>query len=878
MIFPDSKRWILSTLSLILTLWMFPLVLPAQKTFEIRGKITSTDKVPLPAVVYIPALRTTTVANTDGDFSIKVLPGTYTVQFRSMSFRPEVREVNVTTQNTEINIELSPEALVLNEVEVSSGNRKDPAIDIMRKAIAKAPFHLREVKKSQSTVYLKGTMVLDKVPLLLAKIFEKGAKVKVKSGNVYVEESVVDVTFHAPRLFKKNIRSLHSNFPFSDKSPVNPLMAIEMSFYQPTLLGNIISPLSPVAFQHYKFRFEGSVREGETLLNKIRVIPKRKSQELFEGIIYLVEDQWCLHSVDLHAAPFWGNLHFKESSACYAEHIWLPASFTLDVSAQMMGARIRYKYVSSVRYSEIIPNQALRSAIAEATLKTEQKQVAKILAQDKISKAQMRKITKATAEQEWAMRTDTLTAEMFREMTRTITDSVALMRDTAYWNEFRPVPLTPVEIKSYEEGPVSVLQKSGRDSLSSTARTDSLKAQNGAETKKKSPFRHLFGTTVPLLDKKFTLRSAGIFQPDNLSFNTVDGIRYGLNLRADIRIDSARKISINPWGGYAVDRHQWLWTLKTTIPYLARKLTTGTLTLGGGYTDTDFTPGYGIPSLMNTAYSLLMKENYLKLYQTRYLEAYHSIRWNKTRITWNAKIRYDRINELENHSNLAFLRKNHEYAPNTPNNPEYTSLNGDTYKSLVFSTSLTYDIPYTRNIIHPYRSAPSLKLSYAAGLSGILGSRTDFHKLSLNISQLWRLRQQKRLEYSLSGEYWLSAKDVWFHSFSSIKTSELLFTSESLVNSFQLLPYYTLHNKKWQAEAHIHFNTPLLILKRLPLISNRVWDENLYLNYLHTPELHHYMETGYSLGQIYGVLEVGVFTSFERFHYQSTGLRISLGL
>ena len=37
----------------------------------------------------------------------------------------------------------------------------------------------------------------------------------------------------------------------------------------------------------------------ENLIDKISVIPKRKSQQLFSGTIYIIEDLWCLHSVDL---------------------------------------------------------------------------------------------------------------------------------------------------------------------------------------------------------------------------------------------------------------------------------------------------------------------------------------------------------------------------------------------------------------------------------------------------------------------------------------------------------------------------------------------------------------------------------------------------
>ena len=102
--------------------------------------------------------------------------------------------------------------------------------------------------------------------------------------------------------------------------------------------------------------------------------------------------------------------------------------------------------------------------------------------------------------------------------------------------------------------------------------------------------------------------------------------------------------------------------------------------------------------------------------------------------------------------------------------------------------------------------------------------------------------------------------------------------SRTFANTFQLLPLYEYNTNQWLVKAHAHYSTNLLLLKRLPIISNRIWNEHLYLNYLNTTTLHHYVETGYSMGQIWAIGEIGVFTAFEKFHYRSIGVRISLGL
>jgi hypothetical protein len=90
------------------------------------------------------------------------------------------------------------------------------------------------------------------------------------------------------------------NSPFPDQGDnISPMDIIKASFYQPVLADIAISPLSPQAFSYYKFKYMGATLQGNNTVNKIQVIPKMKSQQLFEGFIYIIEDLWCLHSVDL---------------------------------------------------------------------------------------------------------------------------------------------------------------------------------------------------------------------------------------------------------------------------------------------------------------------------------------------------------------------------------------------------------------------------------------------------------------------------------------------------------------------------------------------------------------------------------------------------
>ncbi len=131
---------------------------------------------------------------------------------------------------------------------------------------------------------------------------------------------------------------------------------IQASFYQPVLADMAISPLSPQAFSHYNFKYLGASLQGNYTINKIEVIPKRKSQQLFSGTIYIIEDLWCLHSVDLTNENLAGKIRVRELYIPVQEDIWMPVSHQFDIDLAILGIKADVGYGSSVKYMEVKPN------------------------------------------------------------------------------------------------------------------------------------------------------------------------------------------------------------------------------------------------------------------------------------------------------------------------------------------------------------------------------------------------------------------------------------------------------------------------------------------------------------------------------------------
>ena len=152
----------------------------------------------------------------------------------------------------------------------------------------------------KQNVYLKGNLLINRIPKLLQKVDENeqlrgitsvsaGGKPEpmpsvLKEGDSFLMESFNEIEFTAPDKYVQRVISFNSTFP-DQGNDISPMDYIQASFYQPVLVDMAISPLSPQAFSHYNFKYLGASLQGNYTINKIEVIPKRKSQQLFSGTI-----------------------------------------------------------------------------------------------------------------------------------------------------------------------------------------------------------------------------------------------------------------------------------------------------------------------------------------------------------------------------------------------------------------------------------------------------------------------------------------------------------------------------------------------------------------------------------------------------------------
>jgi hypothetical protein len=855
------------------------------KSQVLKGIIADEKNLPIPfATIYIEDEQTGTTANSNGEYQIKLNAGKHSVIFKSLGFKEIKKEVNLFNTSVTLNINLTTELYEIKEVTVTSKG-EDPAYGIMRRTIALAPFHLRQIKHYESFVYLRGTIYIDKVPKLLSNmvnVSENGQTVKLKTGDVYSEESMLDITFNAPRFYQRTVKSIRTSFPGKSTNPVNPVAVIEGSFYEPEIL-DMTSPLAPEAFQHYNFKYHGYSQEGDFIVDKIEVIPKRKSQELFSGFIYIVDGDWCLYSLNLNVYQFWGDLNIRGVYGLVAGTAWLPVSYRFDVNGSYLGVKGRYKYSTAIKYTNTVLNDKLAATVkpksntsddSKPKVAEKQEKIKERWNKDKLTNRDMKKVSKDISAVSALQKTDTLTQQKISEMTKRTVDSLATKHDTSFWSDIRPTPLTAEEIKSFEEGPNNVIQKVKKDSIKM--------AQDSTYNPNKKKQNYLW----PITGRKFNcgngyLNYRGLIQPSNLSFNTVDGFVYGLDSEFwDVFKNYQNTLTISPYIGYAFSRKKLMWNANLEFIYDKNTNHKGIFKMSGGNKTFDFNTT-GISPFMNSVYSLFLKKNYMKLYNKEYFQISH---YKSFKGLWAFTLgfEYSRLTSLENYSDFSFNNKNSkEYTPNIPENSGYNSTTSEYYKNCRVTAALDLSPrakPKGDGYNREYNPYPNMFLIYNMGIPDVWGSNSDYQNLTFIATKRYWLGRNRIFKYKAHASYWISSKDVPFSEFTEIQTNYIPVSLKQLDYSYQLLPYYASNTNDWCVGAHLQYQTKLLILKRLPIISNRLWTENLYFNYLYTPATKNYTEFGYTLGQLWAFAEFGCFVSFKEFKYNSVGLKFSFDM
>ncbi len=837
----------------------------------IKGTVTTEAGEPLAfASVYIRNLQDGVPTNESGRYEFKLAPGLYDVVVQYLGYASQLRTVEIKSEWVTLDFSLASQVINLSQVEVQAG-AEDPALTIMRKAISKSTYHRLQLQRYAMTVYLKGTGQLTDAPFFLKK---KLAEEGLKLNEAYTSEAVSRITFTLPNKVEEKVISIRTN---GDNQGTSPARYIQTSFYEGQI-NEVVSPLAKSAFTYYQFTFQGSFFDQNVLVNKIKVTPRSRGERVFEGYIYIIDDLWAIHSLNLRTSVLGFQVDIRQNYSPIAPNVWMPLTQQYTFGGKVFGFAGQFNYYVSTRDYDIKLNPDLShkpelvdEKIQQAPINTQKfsKSVSaleQLASEQPKTQKEYRKLLNQYEKEVIQQRQEDEKKGVVSERNYVV-DSLARKRDLAYWDSIRPVPLSLKEIEGYKRDDslavIEAAKKSEVDSIAKKARTK-FKPQDlfmGGS--------YSFGKGV----------SIGF--PVNLtkfSFNTVEGYKFGLGFYyrkvEEIKLaDSVNRIRkvfrIEPELRYGFSSE--LWYGKVAIRRSISNPSSGAnWGISGGRFAFQFNPEDPIQEQVNASYSLLARKNYLKLYEQDFVQATWGERKSPA-LTYQLTFLWADRRLLENTTDFSFSKnERQQYSSNTPVNVEASEGSFSNHQVAKFKATLdwrpglTYSIRNGRKIPN-YERAPLLSFTYQKAMPQLStsGLAADFDQLEASLKHDFSFGVSGKLDFNVTAGTFLNDRQVFFQDYKHFGGNRTLFSSMGAASNYRVMDYYRYSTSGSYISNIAHYQFRKFIFTQLPMLRFSGVRENIFVNYLKTQNSPHYTEIGYSLDNLFRVFRVEFAAGFE---------------
>ena len=835
----NRKRYLASNIrNMKRIIWLFLLSLVTILSFaqSFKGTVTDTDGKPVPyAALYLREMKSGLTTDEHGRFQTKLSAGQYTCEVSSLGFISQTFTFQMLNRDYEKDIVLAERTYSLPEVNITKGN-EDPAYAVMRKAIARAPYYRTQIKSYTAGTYLKGTGKGTAIPAVLKLSKEVRKDAKEWLGKLFVLEQQQIVNFTAPNVWNNKVLANKNSFP----EEIGVDMGITtINLYTPELFGKV-SPLNKNAFSYYRFKLDACFVEEGQMINKIRVIPKKDDSRLLEGDLFIVEDLWCISAADVNVRATGLKAKIKITCKEVQSSVFLPVSITTSSTIDIMGFKAEASYLAAIHYREVKTDIQPETS----TDKTTKPVTANAVAQPKKHKFER-------------------PARIGRKDTQV--DSLADKRDSLYWTTIRSVPLRLEEVQSYQYKEEKIALKD---------------LSPGEKSEKKTAVRQvlntiMWGKTFRTSNKNawLTLPGLSAYIPE---YNLVDGFWLGVKLKTGVKLSESSILRFVPSFYYTTARKNWIGQGELTLDYAPRNR--GYLSLSGGLLSADYNSESGESRLINSMSSSLFGHNHLKLYENTFFTVDHAIE-PANGLLFSSSLSWQRRKMLDNHIRKSWFKRDAE--PNIPENTAFRPMpENDILKAsfeLEYTPAHYYHMSQGKKVYEASRY-PTFALKYDRAFP-MSGSRylTSYHLMQFSAKQKIEFGMFNRLHWSVNAGSFFDAKNLQFPDFKHFASTRILVTERSFDTGFSLLDNYVLStNTRW-AQANVSWYTPYLLLKHLPFLSRKAFDEALHLRSIVIYGGRPYTEIGYSIG-FSDMARIGVFAGFDCLKFHSVGVSLSLPL
>ena len=769
---------------------------------QVFGLVVDKNNEPLPFVnIYIEETLNGTTTNANGEYEL-VAPtkGEQVIVFKYLGYKTEKKPVDISSGNYELNITMTEEGLNLDEVQIVAN--ENPANIIMRKVISKRKELRDKITNYRVNFYSKGLIKIKNAPerILGQELGDFGGGLdSTRTGILYLSETISEVARSNGKLKEKILASKVSGddngFSF------NAALDVDFSFYENRVaLGSqLASPLADNAFAYYTYQLKGTFYdEGNRLINQIEVTSKLAEDKTFNGTIYIVEDEWALYAVDLKLTGKQAQIvpvdtfNIKQSfNYSKRDNMWLKVLQRFDFEYSILGFEGAGRFTSAYKDYDLNPNFVKGD----------------------------------------------FTSEILSFETN------ANKKDSIFWEDKRPVPLTTEEFSDYKlKDSIQIIRKTQKY-------LDSVDA-------KKNKFRLsslLFGYTYDntFKEKYYTIN----FPVENLLFNTVQGWHGSLAFNyLKLNKEKGNAFQFNTKVNYGLSDKRVRPT--AALYYRFNTFSRPILRLKMGNEVRQFNNEEPITPIGNTITSLFFERNFAKFYDLTFVNLSYS-KEVANGIQTNFNLAFEDRKPLFNTTDFTYVDFNdRRYTSNNPLVPEdFTTapINDHTIVRLAIDVRFRFGQQYIsypdEKFNVPNEKYPTLYLGYEKGFASSSVSN-HFDQLKIRLNQSVNVATKGTFSYNLRAGAFLNQGDISFVDYQHFNGNESYITRKDYLESFLLLPYYSFSTNQEYLEGHAEYNFKGFILNRIPLLKKLNAHLIVSGNFLATTNNRPYSEFGVALGNL----------------------------
>ena len=738
---------------------------------QITGKITDIKQSPLSFVsVYLDKTFTGTTSNDNGNYELDIKKkGDYIVVFQFLGYKTIKKSVSIASLPFQLDVILEDEKVLLDEISIATG--ENPANKIIRSAINSKDKNTDKLAKYTASFYSRGLSKIKNAPdkVLGQGLGDFGGGLdSTRSGIIYLSETISEIAYQKrPKKFKEKITASKRSGKDNGVS-FNRAEDANFNFYDNNIqfATDLVSPISSNAFGYYRFKLEGTFYDKNgKLINKIKVIPKRKNDRVFKGYIYIVEDDWALYGVDVSVTgaqiniPALDTLTLKQDLNYSEENdSWVLISQSIVFKVDFFGFKVDGKF------SYVYSNYNFTPDFTKNTFSNEVLTFAK----------------------------------------------EATKKDSLYWNDIRPVPLTREEGKDY------ILKDSIKVVRKSKKYLDSVDV-------KRNKFNLLSPITGYTYSNSYKKWSVSFNSPlGSLAYNTVKGWNASTGFRYFKRLnDKGKWINTGVTLNYGISekkiRPVFFFTKKWNSLERPR------FSISGGITTPQFNNRNPISRLNNTVYSLVRKENYLKIYEQTFGKIEYSQEVTNG-FSMSGSLEYANRKPLFNTTDYVTLGRNIAFQSNNPLDPTgFTApFVQHNIASLNIGAKIVFDQKYLsypdRKFAIGNSKYPAVSINYRKNF-GASSSEFNSDLFTANLRQFVSLGNFGNFRYNVRSGIFLQQKDIPFMDYLHANGNQVKLAPSNKMTSFGLLNYYQFSTNDKYAEAHLEHNFKGFLLGKIPLIN-----------------------------------------------------------